>query len=241
MWEATLGSLIEVQTWINRSVAADLNAFAHTRNWLSLLIVLPLGAAFGAVHALTPGHSKTILASYLAGSTLSLMRGVGIATMLSLTHILTAVVIAVLALPLVTTTIVGVGRAPLLEDLSRGVLALIGVWMIVRAWRLSAHSHREGPMVGVLAGLIPCPLTLFTMVFAMTRGVPEAGIVFALAMMLGVALTLSSLAVVTIVARDRLARFLAGHGRGLAQSGRLLEAIFGVVLVLIGGAELIYR
>jgi nickel/cobalt exporter len=241
MWDGILGALGEVQTWINGSIAADLNDFSRTRDWLKLAVVLPFGAAFGAVHALTPGHSKTILASYLAGSRLSLVGGVGVAGALSFTHILTAVLIAVLALPLVRTTLAGVGTAPLLEDLSRGLLALIGVWMIARAWLFSPHRHREGPLVGVIAGLIPCPLTLFTMVFAMSRGVPEAGLVFALAMMLGVALTLSSLAVLTVLTRDKVTQHLARHGPALSRTGRLLEATAGLLLILFGATELFRR
>jgi ABC-type nickel/cobalt efflux system permease component RcnA len=43
----------------------------------------------------------------------------------------------------------------------------------------------------MMAGQIPCPLTLFVMTIAMYRGVPAAGVLFAMVMMLGVMLTLS--------------------------------------------------
>ena len=49
-------------------------------------------------------------------------------------------------------------------------------------------------MVGVIAGLTPCPLTLFAMFFALARGVPEAGLTFAFSMMLGLGLTLMAVA-----------------------------------------------
>ncbi|UYN96429.1 MAG: sulfite exporter TauE/SafE family protein [Enhydrobacter sp.] len=66
----------------------------------------------------------------------------------------------------------------MLEDLSRGLLGVIGLWMLWRASRRANHAHGvgEGAAVGFMAGLIPCPLTLFVMTFAITRGVPEAGI-----------------------------------------------------------------
>lgn len=198
------------------------------------------------MHALTPGHSKSILATYLAGSRHSLARAAGVASVLSLTHIVTAVIIAALALPIITRTFVGAGRAPLLEDVSRGLLAAVGIWMIFRALMRSpdtkthAHAH-EGLMVGVMAGLIPCPLTLFTMTLAMSRGVPEAGLVFALAMMLGVAFTLSCVAVLVVVARDRMADALGRHGPALAMVGRVLEILAGLLLVAFGISELIRR
>ncbi len=213
MFEDVLAFLVGIRTRINASVGADLRALAATRNWLELAAVLPLGIAFGAVHALTPGHSKSILVTYLAGWRHTVARAAAVASVLSLTHIMTAVIIAALALPIITRTFVGAGRAPLLEDLSRGMLAIVGVWMILRALIRSpdtkshAHAH-EGLMVGVMAGLIPCPLTLFTMTLEMSCGVPEAGLVFALAMMLGVAFTLSCVAILAVVTRDRMASVL---------------------------------
>jgi ABC-type nickel/cobalt efflux system permease component RcnA len=203
--------------------------------------VLPLGILFGAVHALTPGHSKTVLASYLAGSPFSVLRGMGVALTLSFTHILTAVLIAVLALPLVTTTLGGAGRAPLLQDLSRAMLAGVGVWMLLRAWRRSNHHHSsQGMMVGVMAGLIPCPLTLFVMIFALSRGVPEAGIVFAIAIMLGVALTLSVVAILAISVRSGVTTLIERYGGQFDYAGRFVEAAAGILLILIGVREILF-
>jgi ABC-type nickel/cobalt efflux system permease component RcnA len=67
-------------------------------------------------------------------------------------------------------------------------------------------------MVGVLAGLIPCPLTLFAMMFAIGRGVPEAGLVFAGSFMIGVAATLSLVALIAISARGGIAALVQQSG-----------------------------
>ena len=67
--------------------------------------------------------------------------------------------------------------------LSRGLLIAIGLWLLVGALRHRPHAHGEGFAVGFVAGLAPCPLTLFAMVLALARGVPEAGLAFAAAMM----------------------------------------------------------
>src|SRR5262249_49874070 len=41
--------------------------------------------------------------------------------------------------------------------------------------RNSPDLHHEGVMVGVMAGLIPCPLTLFVLLYALARGVANCG------------------------------------------------------------------
>jgi ABC-type nickel/cobalt efflux system permease component RcnA len=191
------------------------------------------------VHALTPGHGKTVLASYLVGSRLAVLRGLAVAGALALTHVGSAVVLAVAAAPILTRTVGGVGRAPVLEDVSHSLLALIGLWFIFRAWRGPAHEHREGIMVGVIAGLVPCPLTLFAMFLALGRGVPEAGLMFALAMMLGVGLTLGSVAALTVLARESVVSFVARHGGSVAKASRGLEALTGAALFAIGVRELL--
>lgn len=242
MWGDVLNFLIDAQTEINRAIAADVNTFATSRDWISLASVLPLGILFGAVHALTPGHSKTVLASYLAGSPFSILRGMGVALTLSFTHILTAVLIALLALPLITTTLGGAGRAPLLQDLSRAMLAGIGLWMVLGAWqRTNHHQHSsQGMMVGVMAGLIPCPLTLFVMFFALSRDVPEARIVFVIAIMLGVALTLSAVVILAISVRGGFTKLVERYGGKFNQAGRFIEATAGFLLITIGFRELIF-
>ena len=230
--------LISAQRWIYASLSADLSAFAARRDWLVLASVLPLGIVFGAVHALTPGHGKSVLASYVIGSRLGALRSAAVAGVLSLTHVGSAVVLALVAAPLVTRTLGGAGRALALEAVSRGLLIAIGLWLVIRAWRGRSHLHGEGLAVGVVAGLIPCPLTLFAMFFALSRGVPEAGVTFALAMMLGVGLTLASVALVTVLARNWIVTLLADHGGRIDRITRALDGVAGLGLIAIGLWEL---
>jgi ABC-type nickel/cobalt efflux system permease component RcnA len=233
-----LDQLMAMQRWIHAALSADLTAFAATRDWMALAAVLPTGVVFGAIHALTPGHGKSILASYLLGSRLEAMRATAVAAALALTHVGSAVLLAFVAVSLVTRTLGGVGRAPTLEVLSRSLLVAIGVWLIVRAWRGSGHVHGEGLAVGVIAGLVPCPLTLFAMFFALSRGVPEAGLIFAVAMMLGILATLATVALLTVFMRDRLVGIMARHGASMQKLARLLDFAAGTLLIMLSLREL---
>jgi nickel/cobalt exporter len=233
-----LEQLIALQRSISTSLSADLNAFAATHDWTALAAVLPAGVLFGAVHALTPGHGKSILASYLLGSRLAALRASAVAAVLALTHVGSAALLALIAAPLITRTLGGVGRAPALELASRGLLIAIGLWLILRAWRGRSHPHGEGFAVGFVAGLVPCPLTLFAMFFALSRGVPEAGVVFAVAMMLGVLTTLAVVALATIFLRDRLVGLMERHGASVLRLTRMLDAASGILLIAISLREL---
>lgn len=240
---AMLQVLVDLQRDIYQAFAGRVTAFAETGDWWLLAAYLPVGLVFGAVHAMTPGHSKAVLAVYLTGSEARLGRALLISFVLSATHVAMAVLIVLLSLPVVSAVLGSSGRAPLLEDISRGILGLIGAWMLWQALRRKgiAHGHEgeQGAAFGLVAGLIPCPLTLFVMTFAVARGVPEAGLVFAAVMVAGVAFTLSLVAAAAVCARGWAARLLAGRSSLLDRLSRALHGLAGLVLVAIALNELL--
>lgn len=235
-----LQTVIDIQRDIYLAFADHIKAFANGGGWAAFVAFLPMGIVFGAVHAMTPGHSKTLLATYLTGSSAGMTRSLTVSLALSFTHVSMAVLIAVFSLPLVSVMLGRAGTAPLLEDISRGLLGLIGAWMIWSALFRPAHVHgeREGVAVGFMAGLIPCPLTLFVMTFSMSKGVPEAGILFAIVMMTGVALTLCSVAIATVFFRKRVESLWATRHHELIRLSKIVEVIAGAILFTIAVREI---
>jgi ABC-type nickel/cobalt efflux system permease component RcnA len=238
-----LQSIVDIQRDIYLAFAEHIKMFANGDGWAAFLAFLPMGIVFGAVHAMTPGHSKAVLATYLTGASAGMRRGLVVSLALSATHVSMAVIIALFSLPLVSVMLGSAGSAPLLENASRGLLGLIGAWMLWNALFRPPHVHGEGEgvAVGFMAGLIPCPLTLFVMTFAMSRGVPEAGIMFALVMMTGVALTLSSVALATVFFRTRMEKLLATRQALLIRASKVLEAFTGLILMAIAVREIFMR
>ncbi|MBO6633715.1 MAG: ABC transporter permease [Parvibaculum sp.] len=228
-----------IQGWIHQSVRNEFSAFAAAGDWTAVLAILPLGLVFGMVHALTPGHGKMLLASYLVGSRLSILRGLAVSSILAATHVLSAVVIALVATELLSRGLAGAGRAPALEWVSRGILVMVGLWFLVQAIAgADRHMRHEGAAFGIVAGLVPCPLTLFAMIMASARGVPEAGLGFAAAMVLGIAITLGAVAVLAVAGRAGFAELLARYGAPTARLSRSLTGASGLLLATFGLYEL---
>lgn len=63
--------------------------------------------------------------------------------LLSFVHVGMSVLIALLSLLLVSMALRSVGRAPLLEDISRGLLGVIGLWMLWQGFRGTGHGHGQ--------------------------------------------------------------------------------------------------
>lgn len=228
------------QGWIHQSVRDQFTMFAADSDWTAIAAILPLGLVFGMVHALTPGHSKTLLFSYLVGSRLSILRGVGVSSILAATHVLSAVVIALVATELLSRGLAGAGRAPALEWVSRGALVAAGLWFFLQAVAGAVrHTRHEGAAFGIVAGLVPCPLTLFAMIMASARGIPAAGLGFAAAMMLGIAITLGAVATLAVLGRAGMAELLARYGTSAGRMSRWFAGASGLLLAAFGLYELL--
>lgn len=76
------------------------------------------------------------------------------------------------------------------------------------------------------------------MFYALSRGVPAAGLAFAGAMMLGILGTLSLVALLTILMRETLTAFITRHGVSVELVARLLDGAARVLLVVIAGHQL---
>ena len=228
-----LDLLTAIQGGLHTLLTDGIGGFAQTRDFALLAAMLPFGVAFGAVHALTPGHGKSVLAGYLVGSRLAPLRALSVSGALTLTHVGSAVLLALVGAPLLTRTFGLFGRAPALERASQVLLVGLGVWILVRALRGRSHAHdqRDGLLVGVSAGLVPCPLTLFAMLLAIGRGVPEAGLTFALAMAGGVGFTLGTVALAALAAGRWLQKRLDEHRAHLQAATCALDVASGVALV----------
>lgn len=232
--------LVAWQRWIYDGVRVAILEFSQSGDVWLLPGMIGTGIVFGAVHALTPGHGKSILASYIAGSNNGVFRALSISTILAATHVLTAVLIAFFAAHLMERSFVGGGRAPALEALSRVLLIAIGIWLLFRALRtVSADTKSEGVYVALATGLVPCPLTLFVVVAALSRGVPEAGLVFAGAMLVGIGITLGLVAVAAVLGRRTLLALVSRNGTGLRRLSTGLDASAGILIILFAGRDLL--
>jgi ABC-type nickel/cobalt efflux system permease component RcnA/ABC-type uncharacterized transport system substrate-binding protein len=107
---------------------------------------------YGIVHAAGPGHGKVVISSYLLANEARVRRGVEIAFLAALAQAVVAVaLIGVMAVVLNMTSMAITGTAKLFEAGSFALVALLGVYLLVRkgreAWAVlrggDAHAHHH--------------------------------------------------------------------------------------------------
>ncbi len=113
-----------------------------------MLLALAISFGLGGLHALTPGHGKTIVAAYLVGARGTLKHAAFLGAMVTFTH-----TISVFALGLATLFlfqyIVPEKITQTLGVISGLSIVAIGGWMLLKRFRSSrgsshTHAHGEG-------------------------------------------------------------------------------------------------
>ena len=193
---------------------------------------------FGALHALMPGHGKTVLVSYHLGQPARPAEGFANGAILALTHVGLALVLVLAGFAVISKAFAYGGRTPQFEIASGALVALIGAYLL---WRTTRHDHtspRDGKTLAFVTGLIPCPLTTFIMTYALARGMLGAGLAVTAAMTLGMIATIAGVALLATVARPWLLALLE-RSEGLRRRGGMILEIGGAVLVLAFGLWMI--
>ena len=183
--------------------------------------VFSLGSAaiLGAAHALTPGHSKTVVAAYLAGTRGTPVDALRLGTIVTFTHTASVFVLGLLAYYL-TESIDLQKLHPILNKLSGVLVAGIGVWLLYQRLRpkplpsagpvIPEHAHPHGMSLralGVSGGIVPCPEALSLLLLSLARGQSLYGLVLLLSFSIGLAVVLIGLGMAAVFMYPRVQRY----------------------------------
>lgn len=97
------------------------------------MILFGLGLAFfyGAVHALTPGHGKTLVGAYLIGSRGTIPQAIILGLVVTATHLFTVIIAGILALR-AAHYINQTALAVYLGFASGLIIVILGLWLFIR-------------------------------------------------------------------------------------------------------------
>ncbi|HEX6651689.1 MAG TPA: sulfite exporter TauE/SafE family protein [Thermoleophilaceae bacterium] len=213
-----------------------------------VLVLLLLGAlGWGALHALSPGHGKAMVAAYLVGTRGSARDAVVLGATVTLTH-----TIGVFALGLVTLAlsqyVLPEQLYPWLTLASGLMVVLVGASVLrsrLRRARVHEHHHSHGHHhphehdhshdrrgllgMGAAAGLLPCPSALVVLLAAISQHEVALGMLLIVAFSLGLAGTLTGLGVAVVHARRFVPPRIA-----TSRVAALMPAASAVVVVALG-------
>jgi nickel/cobalt exporter len=228
--------LIDLQHWLYQGMGAGLKSAGDVA---ALPAMLASAILFGALHALMPGHGKSVLVSYHLGREGRLSDGLLTGVVLAVTHIGSAIIFVMLGIAVISRSLAAAGRAPAFETASAILIVATGAFLLWRALRPHEHAYTgDGRMLAFVTGLVPCPLTTFILTYAIAKHELAVGFAAVGAMALGVIATLVSFAVAAVFARGRLIDFLARSETLRLRVGRVAELAGSCAVIVIGLAML---
>jgi nickel/cobalt exporter len=235
-----MGTIFDLQRWLYTGALEALNAL-RTAGVAGLPALIGAAFGFGMLHALLPGHDKSVLASYYAAGG-RFLGALGSSTILILTHVGSAVVLVLSGFVILQRTIGGAGRAPALEHASQALIVLFGLWLLWRAFRPHSHDHdRSGPALAFVTGLVPCPLTTFIMTYAVANGLVASGLILAGTFAAGMVISVAAFPLLAVLLRTRLLPVMARTETWRGRIGRVLEIGAALAVILLGLWPLIQR
>ncbi len=137
-----MARIVELQTAFNRDLTAALKGLKAGGGfwWLGSVSFL-----YGIVHAAGPGHGKVVISSYLVANEARIRRGVVIAFIAAMAQAVAAVsIIGLMAVILNMTSMAITATAKTFEAGSFALVALLGIYLIVRKGRAAWAVMRGG-------------------------------------------------------------------------------------------------
>ncbi len=225
-------------------------------------VLLLLAAAFGGVHALTPGHGKTLVAAYLVGERGTTWHALLLGIVTTVTHTFAVLIIATGLLFFPHTNPASI---KFVLEFGGGILVLsLGFWLLYtrltgRADHVhlgGGHHHHHGgdhdhqhhaewttaagkPSVGALlilgfkGGMVPCWDAIFMLGFAISSGRLWLGLPLLLAFSAGLAGVLTALGVSVVHARNFAGSRITQNER-FKRFFRALPLLSAIAITLVG-------
>lgn len=217
-----LGSFVVMSCLISESAFAHPGHGSHVLPNLAEQILTPqltivgltLAFGFGAIHALTPGHGKAIVTSYLVGSNSTFLHALFLSVITTITHTISIFCLGLLVL-LTSNYFLPEQLYFVLSLLSGISICIIGFWRLESYFNpVEEHHHHHinnnDPtakslfVLGIGSGLIPCSEALVLLLSAIALHREIYGILLVSAFSLGLALVLAVIGLVAVYCRQWL-------------------------------------
>jgi nickel/cobalt transporter (NicO) family protein len=235
---------------------ADLLATSSSDRAIALLLVLAFG--FGFLHALGPGHGKTIMAASTLSGSVRLRQALTLGGVVALMHCATVVGLGAIAYA-ASRTISSERVYSGLRLLTALVVLVVGAVMLVVRWRQrragddDGHEHgghrhphptpkpspgstgfdRAGiAAVAASGGLIPSPSAVVVLLGAIAVDRIPLGVALVVAFSIGLAASLVLVGVVSHYAKTRLGRTESRIGEWLPLAAAATIFVVGIVLTV---------
>lgn len=189
----SFAAVVKTQKKLNKQITGVLREVKTEKSSKTIAWGVLLAFLYGIIHALGPGHSKGIIASYFISTEEKLRKVPIMAFQISMTHVIT---------PILIVWITDISLRQVITDpdsqiywfklISYSLIVVIGLYMLVRKFlKTKSHCHNSTTLA-ISAGLVPCIGSLLILLFTKASDMFLIGILLVIAIGLGIGVTVSA-------------------------------------------------
>jgi nickel/cobalt exporter len=216
----------------------------------SFLLFLILSFVYGVIHALGPGHGKSIVFSYFLSRPGRYVHGALMGNLITFIHVFSAVAIVLgfyLALKTAGLSSFEDARG-ILEKISYAFLMLLGLFLIVyrvrelkrgtltnlQEYKTAEADFRHLTLVALATGLVPCPGAALILLFTITLDILVPGLFAMVCIALGMGVTTTLFALFSIASRNTIFRVTLRKQKVFVLSSAALSLLGACAITVIG-------
>ena len=239
-----------LQHKINQKIIELSKQIKEKKSPKPILIILFVTFIYGMVHALGPGHGKTVTFSYFLSERAEVKKGIMVGTLIGFLHAGSALILV-----LILYFIIQQSFLRPIEDLSRiiklisyALITAIGLFLLLKAtialWRKEKNAGKstyENSVTtkgiipfAIAVGMIPCTGAVIVLLFSISMGILGIGIISTFCMALGMSTTISLVGVSTILAKKGVTKFIINRPKMNTILQTTLSIIGALLLTLLG-------
>ena len=231
------------------------------KNPLSYLLLLFFAYLYGVIHALGPGHGKTLVGSYFLSNERSYAKALYISLAIGVVHTFSAFLLTLAIYFMVNTFL-----AQFLNDtvfyttkISALIIISIALYLLFTKYKLykqgskkTPYSFSKTPHINscacasckvdknstdaaliISAGIIPCPGTVTIFIFSLSLGLYYAGFLSALVMSLGMSTIIFFSALLSVLIRKKVSSSTTNLKKYLEYASLTIILILGLFLLFV--------
>ena len=184
----------------------------------------------GMLHALEPGHGKSVVAAYILGTKADLKDAILLGVTITISHTAVIFLLGILSIYLLESLNVNVVH-DMMSVVGGLILIAVGIWIVKNY--LHPHEHKVDTKKGIIAlglsaGLVPCPAALAVLLLSIASGNLFDGLVYVAIFSIGLAISLTGLAAAFVESKELIKKYIGN------KKVSKLPLISGGIIILIG-------
>ncbi|MEA3229166.1 MAG: cytochrome c biogenesis protein CcdA [Campylobacterota bacterium] len=228
--------LVTYQYELNRYIATTIRSLTDENSLSVSLIILGVAFIYGLVHAIGPGHGKALVALYFTSNKSDYKKAFKMGYMISIIHAFSALIFT-FGIFFILKTMFRQNFNQLSDiamQISAVMIISVGLYLIYETFK--GRKEREKSLqksdkseygVAFSAGIVPCPGVMTIVLFCIVLGHYTLGVLAAIAMSIGMGLTISLAGIFSIALNKKSSSFID-------KKGYILEMIGGSLIFLLG-------